>query len=246
MVADQRRDGARADHARLPRSQEGQRSHDLEFLVRRREDPVPQRDPQRRTRQAIGASPIRGLRTTPGREVGPVTLVQPVVQRGEVVRIRQAETLVATSAAQAGPPAHATWLVGLPASAPGQTLLDAHLRDGASSPSRVTNLERFANGARERLLPVDVLPALERREHDGCVHVIGDRDVDGVEVVLVIHQLAPVAVEARVRVLFGGLREHARVDVAERDDVDVGVGRDVREVVLAHAAAPDGGVAQAA
>ena len=120
--------------------------------------------------------------------------------------------------------------------------LIAHLRDDLVLARRFGQGARLADGAGQRLLHVDVLAELHRRHGHEGVRVIGRRDDDRVDVLLLLEHHAVVLVlrgrlrevgrrrlAADARVL-GGL---ALVDVAERDDV-VGLHR-VLQVARAHA-----------
>ena len=57
-------------------------------------------------------------------------------------------------------------------------------------------LPRFGDRPGQRLLHVDVLAEIHRRQRDRRVHVVGRRDDDGVDVLLLVEHL-PVVLVAR-------------------------------------------------
>ena len=81
--------------------------------------------------------------------------------------------------------------------------LVAHLRHDLVFPCRLGQRPRLADGARQRLLHVDVLPELHRRHRDDGVIVIGRGDDDRVDVFLLLEHLAEVLVQHRLRELLG-------------------------------------------
>jgi len=76
-------------------------------------------------------------------------------------------------------------------------------------------------------------------EGDGSVVVVRGGDDDGVEVLLGIEELAPVAVGAGSGVFFGWAGETGFVDVAEGDDLDLGEFADFAEIAAALAGDSD-------
>ena len=128
--------------------------------------------------------------------------------------------------------------------------LVAHLRHDLVLARRLGQRPGLADGARQRLLHVDVLAELHRGHRDHGVRVIGRRDEHRVDVLLLLEHHAEVLVVGRLRELVerraalrrAGLGGRALVAVAQRDDV-VGL-RHVEQVVRAHAVrvADDGDV----
>ena len=99
----------------------------------------------------------------------------------------------------------------------------AHLRDDAARPRDVAEALGLPPRAHERLLHVDVAAALHRGDRAGGVHVVGRRDDDRVEVLLLVKQRAPVLVRTHLRAarrdLLRGRAQAVEVHVAERDDL---------------------------
>ena len=94
---------------------------------------------------------------------------------------------------------------------------------------------------RERLLAVDVQPALEGAHGDRGVHVVGRRDVDRVEVLLLVEQLAPVLVDLDVREPLLDRRRVPQVDVGHGDELEVRAGGERRSAPR-HARGAEAGV----
>ena len=90
----------------------------------------------------------------------------------------------------------------------------------------------------QRFLGVDVQPLLHRPHGDRGVHVVGSRDVDRVEVLLLVEQLAPVLVNLHVGEAFLDLAQVSEVDVGDRDELDVRARGERADVGARHAAAP--------
>ncbi len=97
-------------------------------------------------------------------------------------------------------------------------VLDPHLRDDLTFRCRLGELASLINRMAERLLAVHVLPQFHGSQRNGRVHVVGGRNRDGIDVVL-IEQLSPIPVRLGSRKRFGGLAEPFVVDVADRNDV---------------------------
>jgi hypothetical protein len=99
--------------------------------------------------------------------------------------------------------------------------LDPHLR-GELLPARILGERaRFPERGAERLLHVDGLSALHRLERDEAVHVIGRRDVHGVDVlVLLLEELAPVLVHANLRKPLLKPLEPSEIDIGHRDEIE--------------------------
>ena len=139
--------------------------------------------------------------------------------------------------------------------------LVSHLRDDVVRLRRQPHLPSLMHRVRQRLLTMDVLAKLHRRQRNRSVHVIRRRNDDRIERlrVRIVEQLAIVEELLRRRELLGGAAEMIGrlVDVAQRDDVDVRTlggldevrpafasrtdRRDVELLVRAVNAAPTGG-----
>ncbi len=95
----------------------------------------------------------------------------------------------------------------------------------------------------ERLLAVDVLAGLHRRERDREVHVVGHRHIHRIDLVTFIgQQFPPIGVGARSGHLLGGLGQPVAVHIADRDHRGLGVRLELMEIVPAHSAHSDAGV----
>ena len=94
----------------------------------------------------------------------------------------------------------------------------------------------FGDGMGQRLLHVHVLPPLHGSHGDHGVGVIGCRDDDRVDVVLLVQHDAEVFVPLGVRVLLEDLCRHVEIDVAQSDDV---LCLTALEVGLSHSADAD-------
>ena len=82
--------------------------------------------------------------------------------------------------------------------------LVAHLRDGLRRlPRLARQLARFVHRPAQRLLHVDVLAEIERGHRDRRVHVIGRRDDDRVDVLLLLEHQAVVGVALLLRQVLG-------------------------------------------
>ena len=113
--------------------------------------------------------------------------------------------------------------------------LRAHLRDGFLLGGQAAHLPHFVDRMGQRLFAIDVEPA-PQRPHDGNgVRVVGRRDDDGVEVLLLVEQLAEVDVGLGLRKALGHLAQVQRVDVAQGDDVLAGQVVDVVGPLVGHA-----------
>ena len=87
----------------------------------------------------------------------------------------------------------------------GAVAVVAHLRDYAASLRNLAEPLGLEEGAHERLLHVDVQAALHGGYGGGGVHVVGGGDDHGVEVLLLVEHVAPVAVAAGLRTTRGDL-----------------------------------------
>ena len=119
--------------------------------------------------------------------------------------------------------------------------LRAHLRRHAGRGRRLADHARLRDVVRERLLAVDVLLQLERRQRGERVGVLGRAHHDGVEVAGPIEQPTEVLLSPRSRKGGACLVERRAIHVTKHRDV---LGRDRLEVVGAPAAAPDDRKAQ--
>ena len=120
--------------------------------------------------------------------------------------------------------------------------LDAHLGDELLLARHPGHLPGLVDRLRERLLGVDVQPALQRAHGDRGVHVVRGRDVDRVEVLLLVEQLAPVLVDLHVGEALLDLRGIPQVDVGHGDELDVRAGGDRADVGAGHARGAEAGV----
>ncbi len=82
-------------------------------------------------------------------------------------------------------------------------------------------LAGFVDRLGQGFLAVDVQPLLHGPHRDRGVHVVGGRDVDRVEVFLLIEQLAPVLVNLDVGKAFLDLAQVPEIDVGDRDELDI-------------------------
>src|SRR5688572_22639704 len=99
--------------------------------------------------------------------------------------------------------------------------LSAHLRGLLRPPRGIHHPPAFIHRMRQRLLTIDMLTKLKRRDRRMRVHVIWRADHHRVDVLLLEH-LPPVGVAAgffQLLKLLGDLIEIVRVDVADGDDV---------------------------
>ena len=80
---------------------------------------------------------------------------------------------------------------------------------------------RLAQVVAQGLLHVDGLAVLHRLDRHQAVHVIGRRDVDRIDLlVLLLQHLAPVLVDADLRKALVELLEAAQVDVGDGDQIE--------------------------
>ncbi len=92
----------------------------------------------------------------------------------------------------------------------GRMTLIAHLRGEFRLPCATRELPRFAHRPAERLLHVDVLAEIHRRERDRRVHVVRRRDDDRVDVLLLVEHLPIVDVSLRAGQMLILQARHAR------------------------------------
>ncbi len=116
--------------------------------------------------------------------------------------------------------------------------LDPHLRCDLGFRGRPGQGPGFEDAVGEGLLRVHVLAELHRRQGDHRVGVVGCRDDNGVDILLLLQHDAVVGVELGARVSFDRLGRVVRVDVAEGDDV---FGLELVQVIGALAADADAG-----
>ena len=114
--------------------------------------------------------------------------------------------------------------------------LDAHLRDELLLARELGELAAFVDVVRERLLPVNVQAALHRAHRHRRVHVVGRRDVDGRESLFLVEHLAPVRVDAQVRILLLQVVRLRRFDFRHGGELHVLVADDLGQVRARHAA----------
>ena len=76
----------------------------------------------------------------------------------------------------------------------------------------------------------------------GGVHVIGSGDVDRVEVLLLVEQLAPILVNLDIGEAFLDLAQVSEVDVGDRDQLEIGARGERADVGARHARGPEAGV----
>ena len=81
--------------------------------------------------------------------------------------------------------------------------LVAHLRRDACALRFASELPRFGDGPRQRLLHVHVFAEIHRRQCDQCVHVVGRGDDDRVDVLLLVEHLAVVLIARGARQMVG-------------------------------------------
>ena len=102
--------------------------------------------------------------------------------------------------------------------------LVAHLRRQVREPSRrLADQPRFPDVVGERLLAVHVLAVRQREVRREHVRVLGGRDHHGVVGLGIVEHLAQVVELLRLREADAGRIQRLLVDVAERDDVLVGM-----------------------
>ena len=96
-------------------------------------------------------------------------------------------------------------------------------------------------------MTIDVFASPQSRKSDRRVHVIWHGHVDRVNLIaLFLQEVSPVLIATCAREA-GGRLGHARgVDVADRCDINVGVGSGVGQVAPALAVDADGGVVELA
>jgi len=102
--------------------------------------------------------------------------------------------------------------------------LNPHLRDEPLLRRDLGEAAGLVDGLRQRLLAVDVQPALHGRHGDRAVHVIGRRDVHRVQVALAFQELPVVGVDAAVGEALLHLRQPVLVHLAHRDELEVRAG----------------------
>ena len=122
--------------------------------------------------------------------------------------------------------------------------LDAHLGDQALLARHPGHLPGFVDGPRERLLGVDVQALLQRPHRDRGVHVVGRRDVDRVEVLFLVEQLAPVLVDMHVGEKLDQLCRAARSTSATATSLTCLLAVSDADVTQRHAAGAEAGVAE--
>ena len=123
--------------------------------------------------------------------------------------------------------------------------LRAELRDHVATFRLKRYLAALRHVVAERFLAVHVLAAAHGGKRNDRVLVVGHGHVHGVDcVALLLQHLAPIGVFACVRRELCGPREVVRVHVAERHHLHALVREEVPQVVEAHAAHADAGVAE--
>ena len=123
--------------------------------------------------------------------------------------------------------------------------LDAHLRDELLLPRELGELAALVDVVRQRLLTIDVQAALHGRHCHRRVHVVGRGDVDGSEALFLVEHLAPVGVDAQVRILLLQIVRLARFHIGDGNKLDVLVADDLRQVRARHAAGAEARVEDA-
>ena len=139
---------------------------------------------------------------------------------------------------------------------PGRALLTAGLKDPAVSPSGVDHLTAFANGQAERFFAIDVFAGPHGQDGHGRVPMIRRRDQDSVDIIT-SQQVAEVVVQFDAAVLpafergtrfivgipfLNGLFAPFRslgLHIADRENLEVGIARQVAQMPTSHVADPD-------
>ena len=119
--------------------------------------------------------------------------------------------------------------------------LRPHLRGDTGLGRGLADDPRFRDVVAQRLLAVDVLLELQRRQRREGVRVLGGADDDGVELAGVVVELPEVHFLPRLRMLGRHLVERHAIHVADGHDL---LPRDALEIVGAASAAADDGDAQ--
>jgi hypothetical protein len=113
--------------------------------------------------------------------------------------------------------------------------LDAHLGDQLFVAGRPGELPGLVQGLGQGLLSVDVQSPLHRPHGDRSVHVIGCRDVHGIEVLLLVEKLAPVLVDPDAGELVLDLSRVPEIDIHHRHELDMPAGRQRMQIRPRHA-----------
>ena len=121
---------------------------------------------------------------------------------------------------------------------PAGALLHSDLADPVVHARRLHDLRPFFDPQRQRLLDVDVLAGVERVDRGLRVPVVRRGDQHHIEL-LHLEQLAMIGERFRVGRFLLGLVDLFRPDIAERRDLDIGIGLEQRHVVPASLAGSD-------
>lgn len=97
------------------------------------------------------------------------------------------------------------------------------------------------------LLAIDVFAAADGGQGDGAVVVVGNGDIDGIDVgAFAVEEFPPIGVGAGFGKGCGGSLEGLGIDIAEGDDAGAGMALELLEIDPPHAADADAGVLEAA
>ncbi len=123
--------------------------------------------------------------------------------------------------------------------------LDAHLGDEAAFACDFGDATGFVDVVGEWLLAVDVAVELQGTHGDGCVHVVGGGDIDGVEVLFLVEEFAPVLIDAGVGEALADFVGAGEVDIGDGDDVEVFVAGERGDIGEGHSIGAEAGMAHA-
>ncbi len=122
--------------------------------------------------------------------------------------------------------------------------LDAHLRDHFAGTRELGQPARLVDVVGEGLLAIDMFAQLQGGHGDGGVHVIGHGDVDGLNGLFLVKQLAPVLINLHVREFLFDRFGAAEVNVGDGDQPEGGMGGEALDVGGGHARRAEAGVQQ--
>ncbi len=118
--------------------------------------------------------------------------------------------------------------------------LVSHLRDELFLFGEQPHLTRFPDRVRQRLLAITVFAAIHGEHRGRSVHVIGGRHDDGIELVAqLLDHLAVIGEVGDARKMLVDLIKPVRIDIAESDELHLGMRTDIRQIRPTHPVCPD-------
>jgi len=125
--------------------------------------------------------------------------------------------------------------------------LNAHLRNHLRLPRRQDHLPGFIHFMRQRFLAIHMLAFFDRRHRDRGVHMIGGRDIDGIDfIALFFQQFPPVTILTGIGQARRRLIQIILIHITDRHHVQLAAGQQASHIPAPHPAYTDTGVLQLA